>query len=119
MILGFKIQFKDLILSGSKIHTVRGDKHDRWQPGKIIHFVIGARTKNYNQFKIGKCISTQFISIEKKEFGQEIGIDGQYLFPSEMMTLAKNDGFDSIERFLDFFPGDFSGKIIHWTDFKY
>ena len=34
-------------------------------------------------------------------------------------NIARNDGFDSINEFFDFFDKDFSGKIIHWTDKKY
>ena len=37
-----------------------------------------------------------------------------------MLQLAKNDGFDSIEDFFKFFTKDiFVYKLIHWTDFKY
>jgi hypothetical protein len=37
----------------------------------------------------------------------------------EMIRLARNDGFDSVEDFFSFFPEDFKGKIIHWTDLRY
>jgi hypothetical protein len=34
MILSFKQQFKEKILSGEKIHTIREDLGRRWQPEK-------------------------------------------------------------------------------------
>ena len=37
----------------------------------------------------------------------------------EMLQLAHNDGFDTIDDFFAYFNEDFIGKIIHWTDLKY
>ncbi len=61
MILSFKPQFIQPILSGDKIHTIREDKHNRWKPGNKIHFATGTRTKHYNQFYDGVCVSVQAI----------------------------------------------------------
>jgi len=36
-----------------------------------------------------------------------------------LKTLARNDGFESVDDFFKWFNADFQGKIIHWTDFKY
>ena len=36
-----------------------------------------------------------------------------------MKDLARNDGFDSIQAFFEWFKEDFEGKIIHWTDLRY
>ena len=63
MILGFKKQFPPMILVGTKIHTIREDKHDRWKAGNKIHFATGIRTKNYNQFYSGVCKSVQAITL--------------------------------------------------------
>jgi len=60
MVLSFKSQFKKPIIDGTKIHTIREDKRNRWKSGNEIHF-----TENDNCFNIGKCISTQRISIYK------------------------------------------------------
>lgn len=38
---------------------------------------------------------------------------------NEMLQLAQNDGFDTIEDFFAYFNEDFYGKIIHWTDLRY
>lgn len=57
MILSFKKQFSEPILKGTKIHTIREDKPNRWKPGNKIHFANGVRTQNYNCFKESVCIS--------------------------------------------------------------
>lgn len=124
MILGFKERFEDLIKSGSKIHTIRADKPNKWKSGMLIHFAKGVRTKNYINFQMGQCFSTQRIKIEYDNIQPcgnvlSITVDDRSLTPEEIEMLAKNDGFDSVSDFLDFFDKDFRGKIIHWTDFRY
>lgn len=129
MILGFKPQFRDKILSGTKIHTIREDKHNRWKPGIVIHGATGVRTKYYNQFFKDYCRSTQRISISFNVYNNiEIVIDGRLLFgASEKEALANNDGFDSWESFDNWFrplinKSEFlcyQAKLIHWTDFTY
>ena len=128
MILGFKKQFKEKILSGSKIHTIREDKNERWNIGRIIHFATGVRTKNYEQFYEDTCKSVQDIEIWYKNKDSDypiIIIDGRMLRVCEkkdweiLRELAANDGFESFEGFCAWFNKDFKGKIIHWTGLKY
>lgn len=62
MILGFKKQFVPKIKFGTKIHTIREDKHNRWKVGNKMHMAIGVRTKKYKQFcGTLTCIRTQKI----------------------------------------------------------
>lgn len=132
MILGFKPQFVEPIMNGTKIHTIREDAHDRWKKGNSIQFATGVRTKHYNQFKEGQCISVQEIVIihnpgfidvfiDNKPFGQcfHQGFDDIYEWNNNLLELAKNDGFDDLKSLFTWFHHSFSGKIIHWTDFKY
>lgn len=124
-----------------KIHTIREDINNRWKPGTIIHHAHGVRTKNYDCFDEGVCKSVQSIKIEEmimissdpccvfKEFSAKleetfekifkITIDDTVLTTEQMHHLAKNDGFDSTKYFFRWFNKPFSGKIIHWTDYKY
>ena len=44
MILSFKPQFKQKILDGAKIHTIRKDEANRWHIGRIIHFATAIAT---------------------------------------------------------------------------
>lgn len=114
----------------AKIHTIREDKNNRWKVGRLIHFVINNRTKNRFQFApvipvtcIQQIIIDYSISDSKYPW---ICIDGKYHTPAnnfeyfvQLDTLAKNDGFYTLEDFLKYFDKDFEGKIIHWTNFKY
>lgn len=129
MLLGFKKQFVPKILSGTKIHTLREDKGNRWRSGKRIHFATGIRTKKYKEFHRLECISTQRVFMTYK-FNDviEITIDDKYIFGfSERMKFAKNDGFDSWDDFFDWFypliqkapDQKLTLKLIHWTEFKY
>lgn len=133
MILGFKQQFEMPIKKGTKIHTIRQDKPNRWKSGMLIHFAKGVRTKNYINFQLGQCFSTQKIKIKYNPGGGvNVWIDDQWFHyqtdwglswdkesEERILQLAKNDGFDSIGDFFNWFNQDFEGKIIHWTDFRY
>ena len=130
MIFGFKKQFEQKIIEGSKIHTIREDPHDRWKPGRKIHFATGIRTPNYNEFKRGGCISIEFIKILYFEDGPNVytGDTAESVMPfyipehyglDQMKAFVKNDGFSSVSDFFKWFNKDFIGKIIHWTDFRY
>lgn len=119
MILSFKKQFVDPIKNGTKIHSIREDKHGRWKAGRKIHGATGVRTKNYNCFFEEVCKSTQNFEIVYDEDLVFIFINNVIAHQDQIEQLAKNDGFDSLEEFFKWFNGDFKGKIIHWTDFKY
>lgn len=121
MILGFHQQFVTPILNGTKIHTIREDKYNRWEPGRIIHGATGVRTKKYHQFFQEICKSTQKIEIRHYNLlNPTIIIDERILFYfNQIVRLAQNDGFNSVNDFFNWFDTDFTGKIIHWTDFKY
>ena len=132
MILGFKKQFVDKILNGTKIHTIREDRNNRWKTGNKIHFATGIRTRNYNQFYQGTCKLVQDIEIIHTTGYTQIFIDGNsyfdvfhhgfdniYEYTQLLKEFAINDGFDTVESFFEWFDQDFKGKLIHWTDFEY
>lgn len=141
MILSFNPQFIPLILSGSKIHTIRKDEHDRWRPGMKIQFATGIRTKDYNQFMTDICKSVQYIWIcwDRGVPEVHIGNTQDQLMPfyipkhygiDQMKELFANDGFKRQPEFFKWFwdAGEktdpiydktFSGKIIHWTNKRY
>ncbi|TGK45552.1 ASCH domain-containing protein [Leptospira bouyouniensis] len=118
MILGFNKQFVSKILSGEKIHTIRRDDKDRWKPGKIIHFSTGVRTKNYNQFAIGRCTYTLEIIINPAKERVFISKGSGLVYRGQgVLAFAKNDGFDSLDDFWKWFNQPFEGKLIHWDLF--
>lgn len=132
----FGENLKILECSTPKKHTFRKDKKNRWKAGMIIDFYISVRTKNMFRFapkvKVksiqevemiwsGGKINTITIWIDKECYVQDYGIDynSSEQRQKRMETLAKNDGFDTVQDFLEYFNENFYGKIIHWTDLKY
>jgi len=131
MVLGFKPQFVDKIISEKKLHTIREDKNRRWKVGNDIHFATGIRTKKYNQFYKSRCKkideieiiwnhpfradfnSSSCVMIDGKGYFSVI-VNGRRLGYSEISHLAKNDGFNGVEDFADWFNADFIGRLIHW-----
>lgn len=119
-----------------KLHTIREDLADRWKPGMDIHMVIHRRSKRQFQFApVVPVISIQTIEIvyERNEDLTKASViidgikQGDALWKNCQLKacsftvekIADNDGFDSVNDFFDWFPEDFKGKIIHWTDLKY
>lgn len=140
MILGFKKQFQngeptyfkekilklphpfyENVLFVPKIHTLR--ETFRIKPGMDLHLAYGVRTKNYEQFALKKCTSTQlvemFLESDNKLF---VFIEDRCITDDEIKKLVQNDGL-CLRSFINwFFPKGntyWRGQIIHWTDFKY
>ena len=137
MILAFKTKFDDgtptnfveKILSGKKIHTIRGDVNSRWGKGRMINYATGIRTPDYKEFKKGECVSIQriefiwnCINTVTDSWDYKILIDKRQIPQSQIEELAKNDGFDSLGDFLNWEGWNkkyFKGVIIHFTDKQY
>ena len=130
MILNITVpEHKPAVLAGTKIHSMREDKHNRWKVGMTIHFSTGARTKNYNQFSQGKCLGLQKVGLYQGSVGIMVLVDGRQLLGKEILEVARNDGYADIASWMRFFvpeipedPNDmnqWTGKIIHWTDKLY
>jgi len=134
MIIGYKksfpwkepTNFKEKILEGIKIHTIREDKPNRWKPGMSIQMCY--RGKNYSvldEFNKGlphlqRCIGIQDIEINTTGKHAIIRIDGRQIGLAEHLLLAKNDGFEDVHEFYRWFKMvEFKGKLIHWGDFRY
>lgn len=119
-----------------KLHTFRNDKNNRWKVGMIIDFYINVRTKLMFQFapklsvksiqKVsilwsGGEINTCTIWIDENCYVANYSVEynSSQQRQQKMEQLSQNDGFDSVQDFLDYFSDDFYGKIIHWTDLVY
>ncbi len=107
-----------------KLHTIRRDKLKQWKKGMDIHFVINHFSPQRFQFApVIKCTGTQKLEIRYtdpdgyKYAEPRVYIDGLWI--TNVEQLATNDGFDSVADFFAWFRKDFTGKIIHWTDFRY
>lgn len=145
MILGFKTKFqngtptyfKEKIQAGFKKHTFRNG--NRWKAGMQIHMATGVRTKNYDRFNdcfhsilqgLDYCKSVQTYKFEFSETlkfrNVSLSIDGRYIQQSEIFMIAKNDGFETVKDFVDYFfdsrdkeTNTNEGQIIHWTNIRY
>lgn len=104
-----------------KIHTIR--RGSRWRAGMSIQMAFNVRTKMYDAFNKGiaeleTCISVQKIWI--RPVLELVFIDDRRLSAEEVETLAKNDGFDTVADFWQWFGYEvFEGQIIHWTEKRY
>ncbi len=116
-----------------KIHAIIADNKKRWREGMDIHMIINNNMRTRFQF----ALPVRVKSIQKIEISHRgvanifvVKIDrrlfaicdyecGDYFNEPGLNKLARQDGFDSIEDFMAFFPNDFSGIIIHWTDERY
>lgn len=109
----------------SKKHTIREDKKDRWKVGSDIHFVINNRTKKRFQFApILKVQSIQKIEMVSRGIKGErqinVYVDNKNIgCGKDLEEFAKNDGFDTLDEFYDYFKDGFKGKLIHWTSLTY
>ncbi len=129
MILSYTLPgAEENILAGIKIHTFRKDRVNRWKPGYEIHHAINNRTPLYKCFLKNKCTATQqaLIVLLDGPQGQylSITIDRRRLSREEVAQCAKNDGFANEAEMIAWFFKDasitmWSGKLIHWTRFKY
>lgn len=119
MVLSFKEQFKQPILDGTKLHTIRADLYRRWVKGRKIHFATGVRTPKYNQFYEGVCTHVQAIELNphtrqillEDEEGEMVQMDDAY-----HDIFARNDGFSDKEELWKWFSKPFEGVLIHWMD---
>jgi hypothetical protein len=132
-----------------KIHTFREDPHDRWKAGMKVSMVYrGAGYKIIDWFNEGipelgtiksiQKIDITYYRIHTKDFplffGREksltpnpldflesnvisIKVDGKET--GNYREIVRNDGFYDINQFKKWFKKDWSGKILHFTDFRY
>lgn len=127
MILSFKPQFKEKILSGQKIHTLRLDPLNRWEVGMVAQMATGVRTKNYNCFKEATIKTIQKVKLQIFLDQPILRIDGRHITGLELRLFALNDGFESFEQLVDFFRPQLELsenkiikiKLLIWTNHKY
>lgn len=127
--------FRLISKSACKIHTIRKDEKNRWIPDVDIHFQIWSgrpyhsrgirfapiiKVKSVQRIDIVKVarVSTPFTCMTSKGTFQ-VMVNGRCLEKKEIKLLVRNDGFNNEEEFFNWFDTDFSGKIIHWTEYKY
>lgn len=130
MVLGFQRRFAQYVREGSKTHSIREDKNDRWHPGVFVDAFVDPRQKTMERLiPSTPCIYTEPIEIlplnnrtRQTPERVEIRIDGHVLSADEMESLAWKDGFrlydfpSHLYEMMRFWDGriPFKGKVIHW-----
>lgn len=131
-----------------KLHTMREDPHNRWKVDMSIQMVYrGPKYSILDHFNEGipelgklkgkqKCrvqyndkitpdlrpcgiyIDDQLVweGFVGKSFANSCGSEKDRKW---IESFAKNDGFESSIEFFRWFKKDWSGFILHWTDFRY
>jgi len=109
-----------------KIHTIRQDKKNRWSEGQLIHFKTWeGRPHHSKNIEIAPAMRVKSVQKIELKFYRKTNkllmllVDDKNLGLSEIHKLAINDGFEDIESMIAYLGRNFSGKIIHWTDFSY
>ena len=131
---GEKTDFEGKIERKEKIHTIRHDAKGIWEK-RFARIKAGAmylamkewtgRPYNSDQRDLTQRTREDGIGLQKIEMIYTEGtilmakVDDEFVDPD---IIAKNDGL-SLEDFIEWFfhgkAGSFSGKIIHFTDYRY
>lgn len=125
--------FVEKIGKGIKIHTLREDRNKVYKVGTELHMATGVRTKNYfcfNDSHIIRAIQEPVLIVMDEETGLlSIVVSRRKLVHEQKKMFISNDGFDNVDDFIEwFFPRGlngrrkktlWSGRLIHWTDYKY
>lgn len=91
MIAGFKPQFHDYVLNGTKTHTIR--KGHRWRVGMRLDAFANVRQKDMRLLLRVPVIKVEDIRIEYGEPLFPVFIAGELLDEDERNVLAWRDGF--------------------------
>lgn len=134
MLLGFKQRFKEPILIGTKVFTMRDKRKIEPKIGETLHMYTGLRTSKCELItKKEKLYSTQKAFIEIKFINDIlmyliIEVDQKKLNMFEINRFVKYDGFENWRDFCKFWISGYKytknkvnviyeyKTIYHWTD---
>ena len=113
--LNFKKEFADAVESSEKTQTIRKVWKRPIKTGDRLYLFTGMRTKKCRLLRKVWCYGVVPITIDETI----VCVDGaQYKGSVSMGYIAKKDGFDSVDAFLDFFRKQyglpFEGVLIWW-----
>lgn len=135
MLLGFKKRFRDPILIGTKVFTMRTRRKKMPKIGEQLHMYTGLRTKHTEVItKKEKLFAMQNVRLTIKLqynvlFDIRIWVDRRELSQQEIDQFVVFDGFRDRRDFAEYWLTDEKGKpkkrtgamlvMFHWTDLKY
>jgi hypothetical protein len=125
MVLGFKRQFAPFVEDGSKTHSIREDKNDRWRPGVIVDAFVDPRQKTMRRLMPSTpCIYTEpleMIAVNQSVVASEriaLVIDGRKPDANEADLFAWRDGFRHMdgEKYTTAICGCYAMMLQFWAD---
>jgi hypothetical protein len=136
MLLGFKKQFAQPILDGSKIFTVREKRKVEPKIGERLYMYTGLRTKDCEKITDEhELTGIQLVSIRVSDISElkvSVWVDGVALGKSAISLFVNCDGFDSKEEFAAFWlagvkKNEYGHRVVykadlvmhHWTGFRF
>ncbi|MCT7977650.1 ASCH domain-containing protein [Laspinema olomoucense] len=112
--INFQKRFAMAVQSGTKRQTIRGYRKRRFVVGDKLMLYTGMRTKLSHFLRESTAIAVHDIKIEE----DKVYLDDLELNEENLLKLANDDGFESIDEFFDFFCSThglpFSGQLIKW-----
>lgn len=114
--INFSKEFADKVENGEKLCTIRKERKRPIKQYDYLYFFTGQRTCQCRAVGGGICTKVQEIVINRSK--KQVFVDKVKLTTEQLEILAKNDGFNNIDSFYDFFTSQtepvFIGQIIHW-----
>lgn len=116
--------FPDKVESGEKRTSIRAKRRQgEFKPNNPIYHYRGLRTKACR--KISDAVCTAVTDIKIMAVGA-VELDGETLSKADAEIIAKNDGFESLGAFYDYFTlgrrkrkrKTFCGNLIEWKPLK-
>ncbi|MCT7971183.1 ASCH domain-containing protein [Laspinema olomoucense] len=112
--INFQQRFAKMVEKGIKRQTIRGYRKRPFVVGDKLMLYTGMRTKLSHFLRESTAIGVQDIKIEENR----VYVDGCELDEENLLKLANDDGFESIDEFFDFFCSvhglPFQGQLIRW-----
>lgn len=115
----FQSQFAALVESGAKRSTIRPWRKDGRDPktGDTLYLYTGMRRKECRRLLTAMCLAAAPIEVNSAR-RYVIADTGKRLTEEQLTTLAKGDGFESVDAFFAFFAGRYGpivcGLLINW-----
>jgi hypothetical protein len=124
--LSYHKQFAPLVESGAKLQTIRAMRKVPVKPGDTLYHFTGMRTKACRRLGVSICTEALQIDILTGKYNAVclqmcLGGSQRRIGKTEILAIAKADGFDSIDAFYAWFgnPGEslyhLHGQLIKWT----
>lgn len=125
-VYNFQHQWADLVAQGHKPHTIRGHRADGRvpAPGDHLRMYTDMRRRTCRKILEAVCTRVEEITIAPNGWVsfRPYGL-WENAHPERARKIAKRDGFQSFDAFLDYFTGKnrdrvFTGHLIHFRPMR-